>query len=170
MARRNPVYENEYINGPRITMWLGRNIGKKKRAFSLKDAGEYVRALLRGLGMYEGMTIVPSKGVYAPDDGGDTIYEDSLVFTLLMPATRSMDFAVETAMLIALHLSAKFMQDDVYAEVIDATGTKRRMVAATCKGDDRCERIRATTELSPLRVTLAEAGLKSTARRRASAR
>lgn len=160
MTRRNPVYESEYVNGPRITMWLGRNIGASKRAaFSLKDAGEYVRGLLRGLDLYEGMTIIPSKGVYAPADGGATVYEDSLVFTFLMPSFRTFESALEVAMLIGLHLSAHFKQDEVFAEVVDAYGGNRRMVAASCKGDSRCESIRVTSALAPVSVTVGEAGL-----------
>jgi hypothetical protein len=135
-ARRNPVSLSEYTAGPKIVLYVGRYVGGSL-GVSPKDVTATVRALLRDLGMYEGMTVFPAQGVYTHDDG-HVVSEPTMVITLLCPTSMTYAVAAKRAGVLALNLAALYEQEAVLAEVLDGDGTHRHVYTATCDGDLDC--------------------------------
>lgn len=140
--RRNPVARDEYVTGPKITLYLGRYI-HDRLGVDPSVVMEAVREMLREMHAYEGMTVFPAQGIYAHRQSNLTVKEPTMVMTLLGPDSLSYEAAIERAGVLALNLAALYQQESVFAEVTDADGTQRVVLNANCDGDIKCEAIRS---------------------------
>jgi hypothetical protein len=140
LSRRNPVERAGYVSGPKVSLYLGRFI-HDKMGVNPSSVVEAVRAMLKEMDAYEGMTVFPAQGVYGHKDGR-TVKEPTMFIVLLCPEDLSYAQAIERAGILALNLAALYQQEAVLAEVTAGDGSKRVVLSGTCDGDLKCEAIR----------------------------